>query len=112
MIKDLKLIGEMVALEVVAETREVPKLDLQTGEDTGETRTEYLVPKFGRVAHFGTDVNEFDIDFKIGDKVQLPSGNMIQLLDPRIASGELEEDSDEVTNYVATHYKNIVAVYP
>ena len=113
MIENLKLIGDMVALEVVAKHKLVPSLDAHTGEPlidetSGDPimRKEYLIPTTGIVA---TKPAHVDVDFEIGDVVMLPSGNMIQLHDPEVVlNGVSEEDGRK---YVATHYKNIIAIY-
>ncbi len=113
MIEGIKLLGDMVALQVVAESREVPKRHMQTGEIIeGEFTKEFIVPTTGIIAQISAQIEDPQaLNFKEGDIVMLPSGNMIKLTDPRVVSGELDEDDDETANYVMTHYKNIAVVY-
>jgi|GEM_PF-6405615 len=109
MIEGIVLLGEMALIKVEAATRQVPARNRQTGEVIeGEFTTEYIVPTTGYIMGLGADVKESKLT--VGDKVLLPSGNMVKVTNPQFVSGEVEDEED-CDNFVMTHYKNIAVIY-
>ena len=105
-IERVTVLGEMIAIELEASSREVDVLG-QDGEPTGTKRTEYVVPQVGVVLDIGNDVK--DAGFEIGDTVMLPGGNMLQLHSPKVIFDDADPETAE--KYILTHYKNISVVY-
>ena len=109
MIKNIKMIGDMVAIEVPQETKEVPEVDPYGKVIPDKFKTEYIIPTTGYIVHLGDALHNSELKFMEGSKVLLPSGNMFALPDPQVVDGTVTEKKGK--SYIMTHYKNIIVVY-
>lgn len=67
------------------------------------------VPLTATVVSVGPDVNQNEI--KVGDVVLIPNSHLINVPDPRIVLGLMDQNDPQRLTMFTTHYKNIVIVY-
>ncbi|AGN30179.1 head assembly cochaperone with GroEL [Vibrio phage nt-1] len=100
-------LGEQIIIDTKA-IKEGEEIKSSGGIVLGRA-TQGEVPLFGIVISVGEDVDQDVI--QVGDKVLLPQGNIKNVPDPRIISGEMKQDDADRALWVHTHYKNVAAVY-
>ena len=111
MIKGLTLLGEMVAMQVIFGAPTERKLTDIAGKETGEIKLEYPVPTHARIVQCGTGVPVDSVDILLDKIAMMPSGNVVQLINPDVFNGTADENDNDVPKYIMTHYKNIAAIY-
>lgn len=82
---------------------------VSTGGIVMGTMDQAEVPLHGEVISVGETVDQDVI--KVGDVVLLPLGNIKNVPDPRIITGDMEQKDPDRVKWVHTHYKNIAVVY-
>ena len=101
--------GEWIIFECQA-ARKGDEVKSAGGIVTGK-RTDGDVPLYGKVVSVGGDCPDDIQTHLMGKNVNLPNGKINNIPDPRVAFKEIPLSSVESRIFVATHWKNIQAIY-